>query len=200
MVKRDYFSLFRLFFLCIALMVLVLGCANSENQKVEMDLAQSEQDVINNDPIYSFYNQVELNDTKEDVDKVLAVQAELDGDGLYNYLDPASAYGVFVGYDIDNRVKTKGIYMPEGPQKLIALSGARVREEELQSIHQGMSYDEVVSVLGPGAVEIIATKNANDQDNHYYALGWINEDESLLLVYFLGFKGRVERAEFIKNT
>ncbi len=200
MVKRKYFLRLLTIFLWITVMAMPLGCVKNKNQKVESDQGQSELEVINDDPIYRFYNQVELNDKKKDVEDALGVQAELDGDDLYNYLDPATAYGVFISYDTDERVKTKGLYMPEGPKKLIYLSGARVREEELQSINKGMIYDEVISILGPGAVEIIATKNINDPNNHYYAIGWINEDGSLLLVYFLGFKGCVERTEFLKLT
>ncbi len=202
MIRRKYFSFFLMAFLCIGIIVVSSGCKsdNDQSQKVGTDAGQSELEdkVINDDPIYYFYNQVKLNDAKKDVEKSLGVQADLDADDIYNYVDPSTGYGVFVNYDTNNQVKMKGIYMPEGPEKLIALSGARVREEEVESISKGMKYDEVVSILGAGAVEIIATKNLNDSDNHYYAIGWINEDESLLLVYFLGFKGSVESAEFLK--
>lgn len=197
--KRFFWGL--LIMLSLGLIFISCGCNNSvETEKIETKESQNglETKAINNDPIYNFYNKVHLDKTKADTEKLLGVKAEKDADEIYNYIDSSTGYGVFISYDENDQVEMKGIFMPEGPKKLIALSGARVREEELESIQKDMTYDEVVSILGAGAVEIIASRNPTNPDNNYYAIGWINEDESLLLVYFVGFKGVVESAEFLQ--
>jgi hypothetical protein len=73
----------------------------------------------------------------------------------------------------------------------MALSDAVVTEEQGSSITEGMSYDDVVSLLGTEGIEIIQMVNPSDMDKPIHMMIWFNEDNTGLYVTFLGEKGLV---------
>ncbi|WKY45787.1 hypothetical protein Q5O14_06725 [Eubacteriaceae bacterium ES2] len=190
--------------ICLMLVVLLTGCSSSNDADQERfddtsTDAYSDQ-FISNDPIYNFYNLVELNQTKQEIDEILGVTPEIDEAGMYNYIDPETDYGVFVSFDTGDAVILKSLFIPVGGQALIDLSSASVTAEMVAQVTEGISYDESVDILGSGAVELVCSKNAADPDNPFYAMAWLNNDGSLAIVYFEGFKGSVDSAEFLNSV
>jgi hypothetical protein len=138
---------------------------------------------------FDFYNRVELGATKEQVESDLGVTGVL-SDGTYQYVDETTGFGVMVVYDSGDAVNMKTIYNAD-ETKIMALSDAVVTEEQGSSITEGMSYDDVVSLLGTEGIEIIQMVNPSDMDKPIHMMIWFNEDNTGLYVTFLGEKGLV---------
>ncbi|WKY45788.1 hypothetical protein Q5O14_06730 [Eubacteriaceae bacterium ES2] len=149
--------------------------------------ACSQQSALS-DP-FDFYNRVELGETKDQVEADLGVTGVL-SDGTYQYVDEATGFGVMVVYDSGNTVNMKTIYNADETE-IMALSDAVVTEEQGNSITEGMSYDDVVSLLGTEGIEIIQMVNPSDMDKPIHMMIWFNQDNTGLYVTFLGEKGLV---------
>lgn len=157
---------------------------------------QNDSDSVSTDP-YKYYNQVELDQSKEDVARVLnAVPEELGG--TFTYIDSDTGYGVTVTYDTDDRVGLKTLYMPID-NDFSGYSKASVTEEQAAVITPGMTYAEVVTQLGEGGLEIVSSTNPEDETQPIYAIAWINDDASSIVVTLIGFEGTVYDATYINN-
>ncbi|MDK2903933.1 MAG: hypothetical protein PWP16_6 [Eubacteriaceae bacterium] len=189
---------------CLMLVVLLSACSSDDAaDQAKLDDTSTDaydEQFISNDPIYNFYNLVELNQTKEELDEILGIVPEIDDAGMYNYIDPETGYGVFVSFDTGDAVILKSLYIPQGGQALIDLSNASVTADMVAQVTEGISFDEAVDILGSGAVELVCSKNATDENNPFYAMAWLNNDGSLAIVYFEGFKGSVDSAEFLNSV
>lgn len=143
---------------------------------------------------FDFYNRVELGELKEAVEADLGVTGVL-SDGTYQYVDEATGFGVMVVYDSGNAVNMKTIYNAD-ETKIMALSDAQVSEEQVANITEGMSYEDVVGILGTDGVEIIQMVNPSDIEKPIHMMIWFNDDNTGLYVTFLGEKGLVLSVNF----
>lgn len=94
----------------LGVMILISGClstgsdksgdsATSTNSENETSSEASPIPRIGQElPLYDFYNKVEINQTKAEVQSRMGVTAEVDADGFYNYLDPSTGSSVNVLY------------------------------------------------------------------------------------------------------
>ena len=174
-----------LFLLILAL--LLTGC------KQASDEPEAKIDPI--DP-FNFYKQIELGDSKDDVDTLFDVDP-IEKEGSYTYVDPDGSFGVMIVYDSGNTVFMKTLYN-EDESQIMSLSDAKVTEDQVDSILEGMSYKEVKSLLGTDGIEIIEMTNPADLDKPIYMFIWFNPDNTGIYGSFLGDKGTVVNAVYFE--
>lgn len=147
-------------------------------------------------PYYNFYNKVAINQTKAEVASALGVEPVMDTDSSYTYNDPATGFGVNVIYSAGDLVTTKILMAPVGGGEWIKLSTATVTESQVSSIVEGMTYEQVKSILGGDGLELGAMIYPGSKDAVIYTLMWMNPDFSSISVAFDGKTGKVLMAEF----
>ncbi|WP_373483207.1 hypothetical protein [Acetobacterium sp.] len=170
--------------LILGLAVLLSGCngAGTKNKAV-------------NKPDY-FYSQVELGMEKSQVESTLGVKPEEEND-TYIYRDEQTGFGVQISYDASDLVTSKILYH-EDDREIMGLSDASVSEDQLASITEGMSYDEVKGILGSEGTEMIQMSNPIDPNNPIVMMTWFNNDQTGFYVTFAGIKGTVVTVKFWK--
>lgn len=197
-IKLSRLLLAIIFFL--SLVVILFGCSQNDSSTSKENTTTSDAntaiEIPNDNVIFNFYNKVKMDQTKDEVENAIGMVAELGEDGLYTYVDANTGYGVFVNYNEGNRVIIKGIFTPDGASELIALSDATVTEDQVANISQGMTYEEVKTILGEEGLEIICAANPQDKDKPLYGMAWLNEDGSSISVTLDGYKGMVYSAKF----
>ncbi|MBC3796633.1 hypothetical protein [Acetobacterium tundrae] len=164
----------------LSLVIMCSGCGNSRTVK----------------NAYNFYNKVQLGQSKDDVDKSLKVTPKEKNSGFI-YLDKDTGYGVTVYYDSDNLVKTKAMYNADNT-KIFKLSDATVTEDQVASISEGMTYDEVKTILGSEGKETITTVNPEDANNPISMMIWFNDDGTGIYITFNGYEGTVRDVKYWK--
>ncbi|WP_041668709.1 hypothetical protein [Acetobacterium woodii] len=165
--------------LIAGLILVVSGCGKKE---------------VSTDPL-NLYNKVQLGMLKEDAEKALEVEPATKGKG-FNYVDENTGYGVTVDYDENSVVVFKSLYVPDDSY-LDGLSRGTVTAEQVNSLSEGMSYDEVQTALGGvEGIEVNCAKNKKDEANPYSVMAWVNPDHSVAYITFLGIKGTVKTFEF----
>lgn len=170
--------------LILGLAVILSGCngGGTKNEAV-------------NKPDY-FYNQIELGMAKSQVESALGVTSE-EIDDTYVYTDQQTGFGVQISYDASDLVISKILYH-EDDSKVMGLSDANVSEDQLNSITEGMSYDEVKGILGSEGTEMIQMTNPVDPNNPIVMMIWFNDDQTGFYVTFAGIKGTVKSVKFWK--
>jgi len=181
-IKFNRWLLAILFFL--GLVVLVSGCSNTTTEKS-----------VNNDPL-NFYNKIQLSELKSDVDAALGVVPE-EKDGTFTYTDKSTGFGIIVSYDSGKSVIMKTVYNAD-ESKIMALGNATVTEDQLASITQGMTYEEVKGILGGEGIEIISMANPMDKNKPVNVMIWFNDDETGFYITFVGDKGTVQSVKYWK--
>jgi outer membrane protein assembly factor BamE (lipoprotein component of BamABCDE complex) len=147
------------------------------------------------DDVTTFYNAVQLGETKADVEKALGVQPESKDSG-YNYIDSGTGCGVTINYDDSKKVTSKAMYMPNDTY-LDKLPHATVTQDQASSITQGMTYEQVKSLLGGvDGVQVTCAVNPADAANPVNVVAWINDDRTVVYVTFIGEKGTAVRGQF----
>ncbi|MDD3305478.1 MAG: hypothetical protein PHO29_00060 [Acetobacterium sp.] len=178
-------------------MVLVIsGCSKKE---------------VSTDPL-NFYNMVLVGMPKEEAEKILAVEGSAKGKG-FNYVDENTGYGVTLSYDTvataaeeataetdaeeaAEVVVFKQLYVPDNTY-LDGLVNANVTAEQVNSLTEGMPYEEVKTILGGvDGTEINSAYNKKDAANPYTVMAWFNPDRSVAYITFLGYQGTVKVFEF----
>lgn len=147
-------------------------------------------------PFYDFYHQVEINQTKTEVDNVLGVEAVMDADGSYTYTDTSTGYSVNVVYSTSDLVTMKILIPPPGGGEWIKLTTVNVTESQVPSILEGMTYEEVTNILGGDGLEMGVMIYPGSNDEVLYLLIWFNPDLSSITVAFDSNFGKVFMAEF----
>lgn len=174
--------------------------ANSDSktgsETTTSDTASALSEIGKDQAFYNFYNKVQINQTKSDVGKSLGVEPTVDTDGSYIYLDPATGYAVNVFYSAGDIVTTKVLLAPTGGGDWMKLSNAAVTEDQVQSIQDGMTYNEVNEMLPGEGLEMAAMIYPGTKDKIAYLLVWINSDFSVINVTFDGDTGKVISAEY----
>ncbi|WP_373482744.1 hypothetical protein [Acetobacterium sp.] len=166
---------------------------------------------VSTDPL-NLYNKVLVGMPKEEAEKILKVEGTAKGKG-FNYLDENTGYGVTVSYDtvaMDIAATTdetdaeeapevavfKQLYVPDNTY-LDALVNANVTADQVNSLKEGMPYDEVKTLFGGvDGIEINSAYNKKDAANSYSVMAWINPDRSVAYLTFLGYKGSLKVFEF----
>ncbi|HEY5556541.1 hypothetical protein [Acetobacterium sp.] len=167
------------------LVFLVPGCSNTTTTEKS----------VNNDPL-NFYNKIQLSELKSEVDAALGVVPE-EKDGTFTYTDKSTGFGIIVSYDSGNSVIMKTLYTAD-ESEIMALSNAKVTEDQLASITKGMTYEEVKGILGGEGIEIISMANPMDKNNPINVMIWFNDDETGFYVTFIGDKGTVQSVKYWK--
>jgi len=175
--------------LFMGLVLVLSGCGQSKTETVT-------QETSGVDP-FNFYSKVELDQTKDEVASGLGVTAE-ETNGIFNYVDSETGYGVTVSYGDDNLVALKSLYMPVD-NDFASYSNASVTEDQAASITEGMSYDEAKKILGDGGLEIVCGANPEEKDKPIYAIAWINDDATSVNLTLVGFEGIVYDATYNSN-
>lgn len=168
----------------LGLLVMFSGCSNTATEKAS-----------NSDP-FNFYNKVQLSQLKSEVNTALGVVPE-EKDGAFIYKDANTGYGVLVNYDSSDMVSMKTLYHAD-ESKIMALSNAKVTEDQLASISKGMTYEEVKAILGGEGIEVVSTANPIDKNNPINVMIWFNDDETGFYVTFIGNKGTVQSVKYWK--
>lgn len=150
------FKGFALSVLLISLISLLFsGCGQSGGSSSSDGSSDAESQ---GDP-YALYNKVEMGQTKEEVDAALGVTPEELTSDIYVYTDE-DGYSVSVGFstilsDSDtNEALTKMIYGTKTAEYMNAIGKENeITEEQASQITQGMTYDEVKTILGSDGIE-----------------------------------------------
>ncbi|KNZ41551.1 hypothetical protein [Acetobacterium bakii] len=174
--------------------------SSNENTNVKTDvIAKADtipENVIKNDP-YGFYNKVQLNQTKDEVDSTLDLNTKVDiSENAYVYTDEITGYGVSVSYNSANQVISKTIAYPKNAD-IASLSNAKVTEDQVAVIAEGMTYNDVKNLLGSDGVEVSRMQNTELNNEPTYIRMWINEDETAIMVAFVGNDEIVYKAKFL---
>ena len=186
MTRKNFGPLAAATIVFIALVCLLSGCGQSNSTKDSSS---------KHDPA-SFYNQVQLNQSKDAVGSALGVSPENE-DGYYNYIDPNTGFGVRISYNDSNQVTGKWLYALDSD--LPQLNNATVTAEQAAAITAGMTYDEVTSMLGGEGMEFACVQNPSDDANPITMRVWINDDGTVLYVTFIGTKGTVASSKFFSK-
>lgn len=165
---------------------------------------------VSTDPL-NLYNMVWVGMTKEQAEKALEVEGSEKGKG-FNYIDENTGYGVTLSYDIITTatgestetaseeapevVVFKQLYVPDNTY-LDGLVNANVTADQVKSLTEGMSYEDVKTLLGGvDGIEINSAYNKKDATNSYSVMAWFNPDHSVAYLTFLGYKGSLKVFEF----
>jgi hypothetical protein len=146
--------------------------------------------------IFDLYNQIQINDKKADIEKVLGATGNTSPEGSYIYLDPDTGYAVNVFFDSKDLVTLKLLVPTTGARELIELSNASVTKQQGARITKGMTRSNVRKALTGVGVEMLRMVNPSYADKEAYALAWINTDGSILVVTFDADTDTVLAAEF----
>ncbi|MDO9490993.1 hypothetical protein [Acetobacterium sp.] len=166
---------------------------------------------VSTDPL-NLYNKVVVGMTKEESEKILEVEGSAKGKG-FNYLDENTGYGVTLSYDTVATAAAEGtadtgaeepaevvvfkqLYVPDDTY-LDGLVNANVTADQINSLKEGMPYEEIKTILGGiDGIEINSAYNKKDPANTYSVMAWINPDRSVAYLTFLGYKGTLKVFEF----
>lgn len=184
--------------LILVMLVSAAGCSSGGDQANEAKKPSgnaAEQEVSGN-VIFDLYNQIQINDKKADIEKVLGATGNTSPEGSYIYLDPDTGYAVNVFFDSKDLVTLKLLVPTTGARELIELSNASVTKQQGARITKGMTRSNVRKALTGVGVEMLRMVNPSYADKEAYALAWINTDGSILVVTFDADTDTVLAAEF----
>lgn len=206
MLKTKRIRIMMVFICVLSLAAFVFGCSPSGSKNTQENTANDNtensktgntpMDIQNTNAIFNFYNKVQINQKKAEVEKNLGVAPVVDTDGSSIYTDPSTGYAVNVYYSAGDLVSVKAVISAPGGGELIALSNAKVTEAQAGSILEGMTYDEVKAILGGEGLPIAEMAYPGVKDKKAYGLSWINADGSMILVTFDGDEKTVMSTEF----
>lgn len=164
----------------IVLSVLVTGCS-SGNSSAATDQTSGSKELV-----YEFYDKVQLNQTKDQVDTELGVTPTESEqmEGCYGYVNQDSGFGVDVVYDENGLAYSKTLFYPDR-EDIAFMTTEKVTQEQADSIGNGLTYDEAVNMLGCEGTETSATEIAFDDNKVSYIRAWVNQDGSMLQIVFL---------------
>ena len=191
----------------IAVLIFTMtGCGESSNHGASTDKESSSASNSSGQPsdslntIFTLYNKVELEQTKDQVDAKLSITGEENSNApnTYSYTDPATGYGVSVLYDGSNAVIGKTVIY-ESHADIAPFCKKSVSKEQADQITEGMTYDQVKEVLGGDGIEICISELEAGSQEHSVIKRWANSDGSCLDVYF-GPDGSVNNSYFFDNN
>lgn len=189
MVIIKWRSIVLAMFVLVGLVVLMSGCSQNNSNT---------ESASKNDP-YAYYNRVQMNQTKAEIDAMFGVVPTKEGEtNTYRYSDNNTGYGVVVDFDDSNMISAKTVYYMDEAVSA-NLSNAKVTEGQVAAITKGMTYNDVKTLLGSDGVEINRTQNPVDKTQPINVWAWINDDNSTIMVVFTGDKGIVDSAQYLSK-
>lgn len=142
---------------------------------------------VSQDTIFALYNKVELNQSKDKIDSVLAIapvpatDMEIpNGNKIYKYCDSKTDFGVSVLYDKNNKSVTKTVIY-ESHSCIAPFCKKAVTKEQSNQIKRDMTYDQVKTLLGGEGIEVCRTLSDGEQS---VDRRWANSDGSCIQIGF----------------
>jgi hypothetical protein len=200
--KKGKYRLMLILGLILGVMIVAAGCSSSGDQSSQAKNAsdsEAQQEDIFENAIFDLYKQIDLNDKKADIEKSLGATGNTSAEGSYVYLDQDTGYAVNVFFDDQDLVTLKLLVPTTGSRELIELSNASVTKDQAAKISPGMTRNNVKKALTGVGVEMLRMLIPNAADKEAYALAWINNDGSILVVTFDADTDTVLAAEFKDN-
>lgn len=166
----------------IGILVLVLaGCGGNANS--DGSVGQSN---LTRDTVYQFYDKVQLDQSKEQVDAELGVipTESTQMGNIFVYVNDDTGFGVSVMYDEKGIATSKTLFYSM-TKDLAFLTTKAVTKEQAESIPEGATYDEVKNILGGEGTETSVTQIPFEDNKLSHIRVWINQDGTMLQVVFL---------------
>ena len=163
------------------LMTVLVGCGSNTNNG-----STAGQSNVSRDTVYEFYDKVQFDQTKEQVDAELGVTATESSqmENSFTYVNEDTSFGVSVLYD-ENRLVTSKTLFYSTTEELAFLTTKAVTKEQAESIPEGATYDEVKNILGGEGTETSVTQIPFEDNKLSYIRVWINQDGTMLQIVFL---------------
>jgi hypothetical protein len=191
-------------FVLLFSLVLLTGCGQTAGKKdsTSQSADKAEENISSSENVSDFFNKVQIGQTKAEVDAALGVTPTSPVEGAFDYVDE-NGNGVTVIF----MERSLGDGSPKvalskkliGTEKYITETpdDQRITEEQAEKIIEGMTYDEVKSILGQdGIVVSEAAGTAGSITTERY---WIKPGlASMLSVTFAG-PGGSDLSTFIFN-
>lgn len=178
----NKFKLCLVMVITMILMTVLVGCGSNKNSG-----STAGQSNVSKDTVYEFYDKVQFDQTKEQVDAELGVTATESSqmENSFTYVNEDTSFGVSVLYD-ENRLVTSKTLFYSTTEELAFLTTKAVTKEQAESIPEGATYDEVKNILGGEGTETSATQVIPfENDKVSYIRVWINQDGTMLQAVFL---------------
>lgn len=163
------------------LILVQTGCGGSENGG-----SATGQSDLSRDTVYEFYDAVELDQTKAEVDAKLRVTPTESAQmgNIFTYVNEDSGFGVSVMFD-ENGIATSKTLFYSMTKDLAFLTKKAVTKEQAENIPDGATYDDVKNMLGGDGTETSVTQIPFEDNKLSYIRVWINPDGTMLQVVFL---------------
>lgn len=174
-------KIFSTVIISLLLVLTVAGCSGNSGQS-----SSGSQSSGSKDTVFEFYDKVQLDQTKAQVDTELGVtpQASTQMENIFVYVNEDTGFGVSVMYNENGLATSKTLFYPN-VEDLAFLTPKAVTQEQADSIPDGATYDEIKTILGEDGIETDATQIAFNDNKVSYIRIWANKDGSMLQAVFL---------------
>ncbi len=191
-------------FILLCSLLLLSGCGQPPGEKDSTDQSadKADENISSSENVSDFFNKVQIGQTKAEVDAALGVTPTSPVEGAFDYVDE-NGNGVTVIFTErslgDGSPKVALSKKLIGTEKYITETpdDQRITEEQAEKIIEGMTYDEVKSILGQDGIVVSEAEGiAGSITTERY---WIKPGlASMLSVTFAG-PGGSDLSTFIFN-
>jgi hypothetical protein len=166
----------------LAFMLVLAGCSGDSTNSS----STAGRSDVSRDTVYEFYDKVQLNQTKEQVDAELGVTPTESSQlkNSFTYVNEDTSFGVSVLFE-ENGVATSKTLFYSMTEDLAFLTTKAVTKEQAESIPNGATYEEVKNILGGEGTETSATQIPFEDNKVSYIRVWVNQDGTMLQAVFL---------------
>jgi len=171
--------------------VVISGCAGTTDS--------GNQSKLSEDTVFEFYDKVQLDQTKDQVDAELGVAPTESTQmaKLFAYTNEETGFGVSVLINENGQAISKTLIYPVRGD-LAFMTSQAVTQEQADQITKGMTYDAVKSLLGGEGIEVSSTQIPFDDNKVSTIRIWVNQDGSMIQVVF-GTDGTASDAIFFNQ-
>ncbi|MDK2942366.1 MAG: hypothetical protein PWP56_1879 [Acetobacterium sp.] len=164
----------------VTLVLVLSGCGSNANS------GSAGQSNLSRDTVYEFYDAVQLDQTKQQVDAELGVTPTESTQigNVFTYVNNDTGFGVSVMFDENGMATSKTLFYSL-TKDLAFLTTKAVTKEQAESIPEGATYDEVKNILGGEGTETSVTQIPFEDNKLSYIRVWINQDGTMLQIVFL---------------
>jgi len=136
--------------------------------------------------VFEYYNKVQMNQTKAQVDAELGVAGKAIAQlaNSFSYTNEQTGFGVSVLYSDAGTVTSKTLFYPDH-KDLAFLFSKKVTQAQADKITKGMTYDQIKTLLGEDGIESSRTQIAFNGNKESTINLWVNKDGSLIQVVML---------------
>lgn len=174
-------KLFSMVIISLLLAFTVAGCGGGSSG----GSSSGSQSSGSKETVFEFYNKVQLDQTKAQVDAELGVtpQKSTQMENIYVYVNEDTGFGVSVMYNENGLATSKTLFYPTA-EELAFLTTKAVTQEQADKIADGASYEEVKTALGGDGIETSATQIPFDDNKISTIRIWVNKDGSMIQAVF----------------